>query len=259
MSVDKFGRQSGSNNNKGLRGPKGEGFELTSTGDYDICLKRLRNVMEPEDDGDAVTLKRLKTSLNKCLKQNDNKAYDAKGSTVCNVGDPTSLTDAVNFKYIKDHCVTYDDKQIDVKNRIIRNLSDPVNAHDAVHKLYVDNSCPPTSESYWNFLNRRLVNVNDPINKNDAVNLKYLLNIVPTSNKSTWNFANKILTNVADPVNYDDCVTLNYLVKTLCNILYDLYKSLAPGGDPIRVLNKAEWIKRVIVDQHFIKPKGTIV
>lgn len=58
MSVDIFGRGSGEHS-QGLRGPPGKGFKLTADEQYDIERKRLCNVAEPINSGDAVNLTRL--------------------------------------------------------------------------------------------------------------------------------------------------------------------------------------------------------
>ena len=57
MSVDVFGRQLGGTG--GSRGPPGIGYKLTSDGQYNIDNKRLCNVAEPTQSGDAVNLETL--------------------------------------------------------------------------------------------------------------------------------------------------------------------------------------------------------
>lgn len=54
MGIDKFGRV---NNKKivGLRGPKGEGFNLTLDGNYDVQNKKIINMGEPKNESDAST------------------------------------------------------------------------------------------------------------------------------------------------------------------------------------------------------------
>lgn len=61
MSVDKFGRFSSCNTiSKGVRGAKGEGFNLSRAGDYDIKYMRIFNVGNPTEIGDSVNLDTLK-------------------------------------------------------------------------------------------------------------------------------------------------------------------------------------------------------
>ena len=42
---------------KGIQGAPGVGFSLTSSGDYDMINKKLRNVGAPESNTDAATKK----------------------------------------------------------------------------------------------------------------------------------------------------------------------------------------------------------
>ena len=62
MSIDVFGR-SLSSSSKVARGPPGIGFNLTEKGDFDLENKKLCNVADPVDEGDAVNLKSLNKSL----------------------------------------------------------------------------------------------------------------------------------------------------------------------------------------------------
>jgi len=55
MSVDKFGRHGFVVNREFLRGPEGLGFKLTKDSDYDMQTKKLRNVALPTADTDAAT------------------------------------------------------------------------------------------------------------------------------------------------------------------------------------------------------------
>lgn len=59
MSVDVFGR-SLKNQIKISKGPPGQGFSLTSSGDYDIRGKKLCNVGEAVETNDAINLNFLK-------------------------------------------------------------------------------------------------------------------------------------------------------------------------------------------------------
>lgn len=96
MSVDKFGRHEGSVAREVLRGPAGQGFNLTLDGNYDLKSKRIVNVSDPIKDDEAVNLKTLRTfTLNF-----DGNVYDAKNSRICNVGLAETDTDAVNRKYV---------------------------------------------------------------------------------------------------------------------------------------------------------------
>ena len=62
MSVDAFGRAS-KRSKIGERGPPGEGYKLTSQGDYDLDNRKLRNLADPAEETDAVTLKVLNNKI----------------------------------------------------------------------------------------------------------------------------------------------------------------------------------------------------
>ena len=66
MSVDAFGRTL--KRSKGERGPPGVGYKLTSDGHYDIENRKLCNLADPSQSGDAVNLKILKTLIESEIK-----------------------------------------------------------------------------------------------------------------------------------------------------------------------------------------------
>lgn len=122
MSVDKFGRHLIVGQSQ--RGPKGEGFEHTSDGDFNIQNKRLCNVANAVDSKDCVNLETLNLSLTNtsntinetlkardeslklvlenCLKKNDHKVFDAKSSIISNLSKPKHYYDAVNYMYFAE-------------------------------------------------------------------------------------------------------------------------------------------------------------
>ena len=100
MAVDKFGRYSDESKSS-AKGPKGEGFALTSDGNYDVKNKRLCNVADPVDSEDTVNLETLRKTVEPCLRQNLKRtAYDALKHNICNVGEPVEDTDAVTQGYL---------------------------------------------------------------------------------------------------------------------------------------------------------------
>ncbi|XP_055906379.1 uncharacterized protein LOC129941699 [Eupeodes corollae] len=111
MSVDKFGSFSNSTSprgprgkqgeqgppgvqgERGLPGPAGKGFLKTESGDYNIHLKRLKNVQEPQEQEDAATKKYVDETYEQL------KEYIQYGSingfTVVNEDDVKSAITAV--------------------------------------------------------------------------------------------------------------------------------------------------------------------
>lgn len=115
MSVDKFGRHL--NFGQGLRGPKGEGFELTADGNFNIQNKKLCNVGNATDTYDCVNLNTLQSSVkeinerldksieevkNNALTKNIKKEFNADGGIIINLSKPHYLYDAINYKYFID-------------------------------------------------------------------------------------------------------------------------------------------------------------
>lgn len=288
MSVDKFGRHS--QKLKSLKGPKGEGFNVTSEGDYDIKQKRMRFVNDPVDELDAVNFRTVKSKIKKCLRLNDKKVYDANNSIISRVGNAIEDDNVVNVKYVKDKCVMYGAKSIDAKGLTISNIKNPERAKEAVTKEYFDNRSPQVLRYNWNFFNKRLSNVSEPIEKNDVVTIGYLNQKIPSKSengydfsnmrltnlsepdhsddavtlgyldsnclslidRNSWNVANKQLKNVADPTDMEDGVTLNYLVRMVSEIYYRLYFRFSQETDSIRSFPKEEWIQQNIVHPLFI-------
>lgn len=212
MSVNKFGRRS--RRRKAERGPKGEGFNLTAEGDYDMQGKRIRYLEGPVEKGDAVNLLTLQNGLINCMQLSLDE-FDAQGKRVGNANDPVDHTDlatkryvdekvpekmdsfwsfkqkrlsnivdplydgeAVNLSYLKKNTILrdYKSRHFDAGNSVVTNLAPPTGDSDAVNKAYMNNNALLLNQGQeWNFNNKRLVNVSDPQgNVTAAVNYGYL-------------------------------------------------------------------------------------
>ena len=134
-----------SSNAKGIQGAPGVGFNLTSTGDYDMVGKKLRNVGNPALNTDAAT-----------------KKYVDENS----VGGKTSLLTV--------------DSNIDMKDTYrILNLKAPSDADEPATKNYTDNnffhkngSSPMTGNINMN--NNTIVSLQKPTANSDAATKKYV-------------------------------------------------------------------------------------
>lgn len=185
MSVDKFGRHSDSVKMKGAKGPPGEGFKLTSDGNYDIENKKLCNVGKASNDGDAVNLELLKEKSGSKLgyffvdKAKTKRAWNARKLRIHDIASPQEATDAVNLKLLMDRTIhdISDDQNWDWKCRKRRliDVSDPVNDLDAVNKQTLErnlNGCLKVSEKspperVWDALNNIISNVGNPVDNQD--------------------------------------------------------------------------------------------
>ena len=131
---------------KGVQGAPGVGFNLTSSGDYDMINKKLRNVGAPSANTDAATKKYV----------DDNSS-----------GTPSTSRLTV-------------DSNIDMKDRYrITNLVAPQDSKDPATKYYVDNTFLDTDGSYpmkgnLNMDNKKIINLRTPTASTDAATKKYV-------------------------------------------------------------------------------------
>ena len=93
---------------RGLRSLPGVGFKLTDNGNFDIDGKRLTDLGEPTEDGDATTKKYVNENKpNKNIvilrdgSQNMTGNLDLNDKKIVNVADSTDDGDAVNKKQLK--------------------------------------------------------------------------------------------------------------------------------------------------------------
>ena len=173
---------------KGIQGAPGVGFNLTSSGDYDMINKKLRNVGTPNANTDAAT-----------------KKYVDDNST----GTPSTSRLTV-------------DSNIDMKNTYrIQNLISPLDSKDPATKYYVDNTFLDRDGSYpmkgnLNMDNNRIFNLPAPNGSNQPTplaftDLKYLH--VNGTNKMTnnLNMDNKGIIHLKPPTNDTDAATKKYV------------------------------------------------
>ena len=173
---------------KAIQGASGVGFNLTSSGDYDMINKKLRNVGAPSANTDAAT-----------------KKYVDDNST----GTPTTSRLTV-------------DSNIDMKDRYrIQNLITPLDSKDPATKYYVDNTFLDRDGSYpmkgnLNMDNNRIFNLPAPNGSNQPTplvftDLKYLH--VNGTNKMTnnLNMDNKKIINLRPPTSDTDATNKKYV------------------------------------------------
>lgn len=98
MSVDKFGRHESSFVHEVLRGPPGEGFQLTEDGNFDFKRKRVCNLADPINDEEAVNLKTIHTLTLNC--DTNDGMFDGKDKRIKNIASAIADTDAVSRQYL---------------------------------------------------------------------------------------------------------------------------------------------------------------
>ena len=179
---------------KGIQGAPGVGFNLTSSGDYDMINKKLRNVGAPSSNTDAATKKYV----------DDNSS-----------GSPSTSQLTV-------------DSNIDMKDTYrIQNLITPLDSKDPATKYYVDNTFLDRDGSYpmkgnLNMDNNRIFNLPAPNGSNQPTplaftDLKYLH--VNGTNKMTnnLNMDNKGIIHLKPPTNDTDGATKKYVDDSIPN------------------------------------------
>ena len=179
---------------KGIQGAPGVGFNLTSSGDYDMINKKLKNVGAPSDNTDAAT-----------------KKYVDDNST----GTPSTSRLTV-------------DSNIDMKDTYrIQNLITPQDSKDPATKYYVDNTFLDRDGSYpmkgnLNMDNNRIFNLPAPNGSNQPTplaftELKYLH--VSGTNKmiNNLNMDNKKIINLRPPTDSTDATTKKYVDDSIPN------------------------------------------
>ena len=173
---------------KGIQGAPGVGFNLTSSGDYDMINKKLRNVGAPSNNTDAATKKYV----------DDNSS-----------GSPSTSRLTV-------------DSNIDMKDTYrIQNLITPQDSKDPATKCYVDNTFLNRDGSYpmkgnLNMDNNRILNLPAPNGVNQPTplaftDLKYL-HVAGTNNMTNnLNMDNKKIINLRPPTDSTDGATKKYV------------------------------------------------
>ena len=195
---------------KGIQGAPGVRFNLTSSGDYDMINKKLRNVGAPSDNTDAATKKYV----------DDNSS-----------GSPKTSRLTV-------------DSNIDMKDTYrIQNLVTPLDSKDPATKYYVDNTFLDRDGSYpmkgnLNMDNNRIFNLPAPNGSNQPTplvftDLKYLH--VNGTNKMTnnLNMDNKKIINLRPPTLNTDGATKKYVDDAIPNTSFFIKKdgSVAMTGN----------------------------
>lgn len=206
MSIDKFGRYSHGFKSHNFRGPKGEGFNLTTEGHFDIQSKKLCNVSDPTDENDAVNLRTLKGYSNEALRIDGNN-FNAKSKLIRGIGDAIDDSDAVNLKYLKNSTIT------------------------------------TNAQNKWNAKHLVITNVGIPTDDSDAVTVKFLKNHTLYLHKDI-DAKNKNIKNIARPKDAHDAINYVYFMEVLATLSYSIYLKLNENKN--NKLSKSEWSTKVL-------------
>lgn len=141
MTIEKFGRHD-SKRSRGPKGPKGDGFNLTPEGDYDVKSKRLRYVQNPVENSDAVNLQYLHQV---CLTSSSTStsSFDACGKGISKVSDPREEEDVVNLRYFQDKTPKKEEgmDSYSFHNYTLKDIAKPTDVGDAVNLAHLSKHC----------------------------------------------------------------------------------------------------------------------
>ena len=173
---------------RGIQGAPGVGFNLTSSGDYDMINKKLRNVGAPSANTDAATKKYV----------DDNSS-----------GSPTTSRLTVN-------------SDIDMKDTYrIQNLKSPLDADEPATKQYADSHFLDRDGSHamvgnLDMNSNRILNLPLPTGNNQPTtmaftDLKYLHLDGTVPMGQNLNMNNKNINHLRPPTNPTDAATKKYV------------------------------------------------
>ena len=177
---------------KGIQGAPGVGFSLTSSGDYNMTNKKLRNVGAPSVNNDAATKKYV----------DDNSS-----------GTPTTTRLIV-------------DSNIDMKDRYrILNLKSPHDADEPATKQYADSTFLDRNGSHamignLDMNNKRIYNLPFPTGNNQPAtqgftDLKYLHLDGTVPMGQNLNMNNKNINHLRPPTSDTDAATKKYVDESI--------------------------------------------
>ena len=185
---------------RGIQGAPGVGFNLTSSGDYDMINKKLRNVGAPSANTDAATKKYV----------DDNSCGPADGSVFLKLDGTRKMIG-----------------NLDMGNNRILNLPAPAGpkqptplAFTELKYLHVDGTNKMTNN--LNMDNKGIIHLKQPTNDTDAATKKYVDDLIPDTNSfikkdgsvsmtSNLNLGNKKIVGLATPSSNTDAATKKYV------------------------------------------------
>jgi len=175
----KFGRRKNKKGEPGKPGKAGIGFKLTSEGHYDIENKRITNLGEPYNDGDACTKKYLTGEF-----ERSRSLYAQDAIARSREIEDRFIKNNIDISNIlKDYATKTElsgyhekNKDLDMNNKLIKNLSSPYDDNDAVNKDYLfqyslllDNTIKE-----FNANNHKIINVANPTTGKDVATKLYV-------------------------------------------------------------------------------------
>ena len=216
---------------KGIQGAPGVGFNLTSSGDYDMINKKLRNVGAPSANTDAATKKYVDdnssgTPSTSRLTVDSN--IDMKDQyRILNLKHPVDADEPATKQYSDSRFLDRNGSRamignLSMNNNKIIKLGAPTSYDDAATKKYVDDNSSGTSsrltvDSNIDMKDRyRITNLVTPQDSKDPATKYYVDNTFLDTDgsypmKGNLNMDNKKIINLRTPTASKDAATKKYV------------------------------------------------
>ena len=221
---------------RGIQGAPGVGFNLTSSGDYDMINKKLRNVGAPSANTDAATKKYVddnssgSPSTSRLTVDSDIDMKDTY--RLLKLKTPTDVDEASTKSYTDNNFLNLDGTKkmsgnLDMDNNQILNLPAPGGpkqptplAFTDLTYLHVGGTNKITNN--LNMDNKSIIHLKPPTNPTDGTTKKYVDDSIPDTSSfikkdgsvamtSNLNLGNKKIVGLATPVSNTDAATKKYV------------------------------------------------
>ncbi|CAH3197158.1 unnamed protein product, partial [Porites evermanni] len=225
---------------KGIQGAPGVGFNLTSSGDYDMVNKKLRNVGAPSSNTDAATKKYVDDNSNGSPSTSQltvDSNIDMKDTyRIQNLITPQDSKDPATKYYVDNTFLDRDGSypmkgNLNMDNNRIFNLPAPNGSNQPtplaftdLKYLHVNGTNKMTNN--LNMDNKKIINLRLPTSDTDATNKKYVDDVIPNTSSfikkdgsvvmtGNLNLANKKIVSLATPTANTDASTKKYVDDTV--------------------------------------------
>ena len=231
---------------KGIQGAPGVGFRLTSSGDYDMVNKKLKNVGAPSANDDAATKKYVddnssgSTSTSRLTVDSNINMKDTYRIT--NLKTPVDTHEPPTKYYVDNTFLDRDGSypmkgNLNMDNNRIYNLPNPTGpkqptplAFTDLKYLHVAGTNKMTNNLDMD--NKKIINLRPPTNPSDGVTKKYVEDLIPDTSSfikkdgtvamtGNLNFANKKILNLADPESETGAANKRYVDTSTSQLLTD--------------------------------------
>ena len=221
---------------RGIQGAPGVGFNLTSSGDYDMINKKLRNVGAPSANTDAATKKYVDDNSSgspTTSRLTVDSDIDMKDTyRIQNLKAPSDVDEPATKSYTDNNFLNLDGTKkmtgnLDMDNNRILNLPAPAGpkqptplAFTDLKYLHIAGANKMTNN--LNMDNKSIIYLKPPTNNTDAATKKYVDDSIPDTSSfikkdgsvamtSNLNLGNKKIVGLATPVLNTDAATKKYV------------------------------------------------